>query len=308
MKSSSIPKNSLPVHFFEQQSQKIKNIQADGGDVIRLDIGSPDLPPPVEVINTLIEQARKDHIHGYQSHNGVPELREAWSDWYSRLFGVELDPSRQVLPLLGSKEGIFHLPLAFITDGDAVLVPDPGYVSYTRGTVMAGGEPVPYRLRPDHNYLPNLGQIPESVARRARMMWLNYPNNPTGASASLDFFEKIVRFAEKHDILICHDAAYSQVTFKQGVAPSILQVTGADRVADIVIRIVEREALRPVEHEIIEADHAVGAENIQIHDADAGIVARVPRRRSPVLEDQQAGCTDDCARLRVPSDAGRHRP
>ena len=231
MKSVSLHEPRLPVHFFEQQARKIKIIEAQGGDVIRLDIGSPDLSPPVEVIDSLVEHARKDHFHGYQSHNGIPELREAWSNWYSRLFGVALDPSRHILPLLGSKEGIFHLPLALISEGDAVLIPDPGYVSYTRGTVIAGGEPVPYRLPSEHDYLPNLEEIPDSVARRARLMWLNYPNNPTGATASLEFFEKIVRFAVKCDILICHDAAYSQVTFQPGIAPSILQVAGADRVA-----------------------------------------------------------------------------
>lgn len=221
----------LPVHFFSQQAEKIKSIEAGGGDVIRLDVGSPDLPPPADVINALIENAHQEDAHGYQSHTGTNVLRSAWSSWYARKYGVELDPEQQVLPLLGSKEGIFHLPLAYINRGDIVLVPDPGYITYTRGTEIAGGEIVTFDLTEEDNYLPQFDKIPIEIARQARLIWLNYPNNPTGATATLSLFEETVRFAEKNNILVCHDAAYSQVIFGDRAAPSILQIPNAEKVA-----------------------------------------------------------------------------
>ena len=223
--------NHLPVHFFSRQADKIRSLEKSGGDVIRLDVGSPDLPPPDQVINSLIENSKNKHAHGYQSHAGIDILRTAWSEWYAERYDVELDPERQVLPLIGSKEGIFHLPLAYLKRGDIVLVPDPGYATYSRGAQLAGGEIVYFNLDEDNNYLPQFDKIPDQIARRARMMWLNYPNNPTGATVTLSLFEEAVRFGKKNNILVCHDAAYGQVNSADRAAPSIMQVSNAELVA-----------------------------------------------------------------------------
>jgi LL-diaminopimelate aminotransferase len=152
-------------------------------------------------------------------------------DFYCKNYNVDLDSDINVLPLLGTKEGIFHLPLAYVNPGEVILVPDPGYVTYTRGGVVAGAVISYFGLNPDNNYQPNFNEIPDKVADRARLMWLNYPNNPTGATASISLFERAVDFAKKHNIIICHDAAYSQVIFGDGISPSILQVPDAESVA-----------------------------------------------------------------------------
>lgn len=230
MKTKSKRADNIPVHFFNHLQNKIDLINRKGGDVIRLDIGSPDLPPPDFVISSLTESAKSPHSHGYQSHRGTDNLRKAWAQYYLDNFGVSLNPDKNILPLLGTKEGIFHLPLACIDDGDVVLVPDPGYVTYTRGTLVAGGEPRYFSLRQQNNYLPDLSEIEAIDLHRARLLWLNYPNNPTGANATLDFFEAALIFAEENDLIICHDAAYSQITYNGTHATSILQVPGAEEI------------------------------------------------------------------------------
>ncbi|MBN2548569.1 MAG: aminotransferase class I/II-fold pyridoxal phosphate-dependent enzyme, partial [Anaerolineales bacterium] len=220
----------LSQHFFAVLSVRLAAMQAQGLDVVRLDEGSPDLPPPAHIIQALTEAASCPHQHAYQPHRGPQALRQAWAEMYRRLYQIELDPQAEVLPLLGSKEGIFHLLQAYIEPGDVVLAPDPGYVTYTRGALFAGGHIYPMPLLPESGYLPDFEAIPPQALARAKMLWLNYPNNPTGATASLDFFARAVAFARQHNLLLCHDAAYAQVTFDGYCAPSLLQIPEARQV------------------------------------------------------------------------------
>lgn len=222
--------NRLNTQFFANLNAKIAALEADGKDVIRLDIGSPDLPPPPEVFAALAASAAKPDRHGYQAHNATQALRQAWAELYQRLYGVVLNPEREILPLLGSKEGIFHLSLALINPGDVALIPDPGYLTYTQSALLAGGEPYYLPLRAEGGFLPDLEAIPETIARQAKILWLNYPNNPTAAVAPLEFFAQAVAFARRYDILVCHDAAYSQITFDGYRSPSLMQIAGAREV------------------------------------------------------------------------------
>lgn len=227
MKQPSTRIKNLPTNFFAELETKIGFLQAQSDDVIRLDIGSPDLPPPPEVIETLSSSASQPNHHGYQPHNGTVKLRLAWAKMYQDKFGVSLDENRQILPLIGSKEGIFNLTMAWADPGDIVLVPNPGYMTYTRGALFAGAEPYYLPLLPQNDFLPDLTSIPETVLRQAKMLWLNYPNNPTTAVASLEFFEHAVEFCRRHQLILCHDASYCRVCFDGYQAPSVLQVEGA---------------------------------------------------------------------------------
>jgi LL-diaminopimelate aminotransferase len=218
-------------HFFAAAGESIARLQAEGKDVIRLDVGSPDLPPAGHIVTALARSAAYPDHHGYQPHSATPGYRAAWAEMYRRVHGVELDPDREIVPLLGSKEGIFHMASACVNPGEVVLIPDPGYITYIRGAQMAGGEPYYMPLKPERGYLPDLDAIPEAVARRARLLWLNYPNNPTAATAPLEFFAEAVEFARRYRLLVCHDAAYSQVTFNGHPARSILEAPGAKEVA-----------------------------------------------------------------------------
>lgn len=222
---------SLPGNFFASLEKRVTALQEAGEDVIRLDIGSPDLPPPAAIVDALAQSACRPDSHGYQPHAGTRSLRQAWAHLYRQAFGVELDSETEVMPLLGSKEGIFHLTQAFIDPGDIVLVPDPGYMTYSRAAGFAGGEVYSLPLLPERGYLPDFDAVPREALSRAKMLWLNYPNNPTGAVAGLDFFIHAVAFARKHNLLLCHDAAYSLVTFDGYQAPSLLQVPYAKEVA-----------------------------------------------------------------------------
>ena len=217
--------------YFATLGEKIAILHDQGIDVIRLDIGSPDLPPAPHILEALSRAAQRAEAHGYQAHNATAGLRVAWAEMYERLYQVRLDPQREVLPLLGSKEGIFHLPLAVIDPGDVVLVPDPGYITYTQGALFAGGEPHRLPLLPERDFLPDLSTIPQDILKRARLLWLNYPSNPTAATASPEFFAEAVAFAREHNLLVCHDAAYSQVSFDGFQPSSLLQVPGAQEVA-----------------------------------------------------------------------------
>lgn len=231
MKTSASRMQHLAPHFFATLSARLAQMQAAGQDVIRLDEGSPDLPPASFIIETLVNSARQSGNHGYQPHRGPAALRQAWVNHYQRQYDVILDPDSQVVPLLGSKEGIFHLMQAVVDPGDVVIIPDPGYITYTRGTLFAGGEPYYLPVKAERGFLPDFNQVPAEILKRARLLWLNYPNNPTGAVASLEFFTQAVEFARRHDLLICHDAAYALVTFDGYTSPSILQVPGAIDVA-----------------------------------------------------------------------------
>jgi len=217
----------LPAYLFAEISKKIAAKKAQGVDVVSFGIGDPDMPTPGHIIEALTDAARDAANHRYPESEGLPELREAIARWYERRFGVDLDPQKEILPLIGSKEGIGHIALCFIDPGDVALVPDPGYPVYAVGTVLAGGEPYYLPLTEENDFLPELDSIPEQIARRAKVLWLNYPNNPTGAVAELEFFERAVDFARKHDLAILHDGPYSEVAFDGYKPVSFLQADGA---------------------------------------------------------------------------------
>ncbi len=217
----------LPPYLFASISKKIAEKRAQGVDVISFGIGDPDLPTPPHVIDALCEAARDPTNHRYPETEGLPEFREAVASWYERRFGVRLDPAREVCSLIGSKEGIGHAALCFIDPGDIALVPDPAYPVYAIGTMFAGGEAYALPLDERNGFLPDLDVVPAEVARRARVLWLNYPNNPTGACADLAFFERVVAFARRHDLWVCHDMAYSDVTYDGYRPSSFLEAPGA---------------------------------------------------------------------------------
>lgn len=223
--------DTIPPYLFAELERKRESLRSRGVDVIDLGIGDPDLPTPPHVVEALARAAADPATHRYPSYSGNPEFREAAARWFAGRFGVEVDPAGEVLALIGSKEGLAHLVWAFVDPGDVVLVPDPAYPVYRVHTLMTGGEPYDLPLLPERGFLPDLDAVPAEVARRAKLLFLNYPNNPTGAVADLAFFEQAVAFARRHDILICHDAAYTELTYDGYVAPSILEVPGAREVA-----------------------------------------------------------------------------
>jgi LL-diaminopimelate aminotransferase len=217
----------LPPYLFAEIDRQKKEARARGMDLVDLGIGDPDLPTPPHVIEALHRAARDPKNHRYPDYEGLLTFREAAAAWYRARFGVALDPATEVLTLIGSKEGTAHMPLAFVNPGDVVLVPDPGYPVYAAGTWFAGGEPYFLPLRAERQFLPDLDAIPPDILRRARMLYLNYPNNPTAAGATREFFREVVRFADRHGIIVCHDAMYSELRFDGYEPPSFLQVDGA---------------------------------------------------------------------------------
>jgi LL-diaminopimelate aminotransferase len=217
----------LPPYLFAEIDRKKREVRARGVDVIDLGIGDPDLPTPPHIIRALQAAAEKPEHHRYPSYEGMLSFRQAVADWYARRFGVTLDPEVEVLTLIGSKEGTAHMPLAFVNPGEIVLVPDPGYPVYAAGTWFAGGECWFMPLRRANGFLPDLGAIPADAARRAKLMYLNYPNNPTAAVASPAFFKDVVEFARRNDIIVCHDAMYSELRFDDYLPPSFMATPGA---------------------------------------------------------------------------------
>jgi len=196
-------------------------------DVISFAIGDPDIPTPDHIVDALCEAARDPANHRYPETDGLPELRQAIVDWYRKRFDVALDRDKEVLPLIGSKEGIGHMSFCFIDPGDIALVPDPGYPVYSMSTILAGGEPYYLPLREENDFLIDLESVPAEVADKARILWLNYPNNPTAAVADRDFFERVVAFARRHDLAVCHDGPYTEVAYDGYCPPSFLQAPGA---------------------------------------------------------------------------------
>lgn len=217
----------LPPYLFAQISKKVAAKKAEGIDVISFGIGDPDLPTPNHILDALTEAARDPANHRYPETEGLPEFRAAVAHWYERRFGVTLDPAKEVLSLIGSKEGIGHVALCFIDPGDLALVPDPAYPVYEIGTMFAGGTVHKLPLLEENGFLPDLDAVPRDVAARAKVLWLNYPNNPTGAVADPAFFERAVAFAKKYDIAICHDGPYSEVAYDGYRPVSFLQAKGA---------------------------------------------------------------------------------
>ena len=220
----------LPPYLFVEINRRIGELRARGKDIIDFGIGDPDLPTPSHIVERLCQAAHDPVNHRYPETDGLPELREAIAEWYERRFGVTLNPAKEVLPLLGSKEGIGHMALCFMEPGDLALVPDPGYPPFSLGTILAGGEPYFMPLKEENDFLPDFDAIPDEVADKAKLMWLNYPNNPTGATAGLDFFERAIHFAQQHGLAICHDAPYTEVAFDGYKAPSLLQTPGAKNI------------------------------------------------------------------------------
>jgi LL-diaminopimelate aminotransferase len=221
---------SIPPYFFAELGRRIARLRAAGHDVIRMDMGSPDLPPPAHIVEALERSAESPDHHGYAPFGGTESYRQAVADHYQRRFGVTLDPQREVLGLIGSKEGLFHLTQAFVDPGDVVLVPDPGYPVYETAARFAGGEVHFLPLLAENGFLPALDRIPQEVLARTKLLWLNYPNNPTGAVADLDDFAAAIRLARQHGFLVGHDAPYTEVGFDGYRAPSALQVDGAREV------------------------------------------------------------------------------
>ena len=222
--------DKLPPYLFVEINRKIAEKRARGEDIISFAIGDPDIPTPQYIIDKLCQAARDPYNHRYPETAGLPELCQAIAQWYQKRFGIVLDPSKEVVPLIGSKEGIGHISFCFIDSGDIALVPDPGYPVYSTSTILAGGEPYFMPLTEENKFLPDLEAIPHDIVEKAKILWLNYPNNPTGAVAGLDFFEKAIRFAEKYNLAICHDAPYTEVAFDGYRPPSLLQVPGAREV------------------------------------------------------------------------------
>jgi LL-diaminopimelate aminotransferase len=222
--------SKIPPYLFAEIDRKVQEKKRAGVDVISLGIGDPDLPTPQRIVHVLQEAAADPANHRYASYFGLAELRQAIADWYGNRSGVTLDPTTEILPTLGSKDGIAHVPLALVDPGDIVLAPDPGYTVYVTGALMAGAEPHIMPLTAGNHWLPDLDAIPDRVAQRARLMWLNYPNNPTAAVADRDFLERAVAFCRRHDIIQCHDAPYSEIAF-DGYRPlTLFEIPGAKEI------------------------------------------------------------------------------
>lgn len=223
---------SFKPYFFASLNKKLAELKAKGMDVIRIDMGSPDLPPADFIIDSLIESARRADTHGYTPNGGTPAFRQAIADYYADRFEVTLDPNKETLGLIGSKEGLFNLSQVLLNPEDVALVPDPGYPVYSAGAIIAGARVVNLPILKENNYLPDLKAISAADLAKAKVLWLNYPNNPTGAVAPMSFFEEAILFAKKHRILIAHDAPYTDICFDGYHAPSILQIPGAK---DVVV-------------------------------------------------------------------------
>src|ERR687897_807354 len=217
----------LPPYLFAELERKVREKKAAGVDVISLGIGDPDMPTPALVVDALVRAAADPATHRYPSNRGRPELREAFARFYERRFGVALDPESEIIPALGAKECVFNLNLAFLDPDSVALAADPGYPVYTGGPLLAGAEAVLMPLLPERGFAPDLSAISAEDASRARLMYLDYPNNPTGAILPDGLFERAVEFAREHDVLVVHDASYTETTFDGYVAPSFLETPGA---------------------------------------------------------------------------------
>ncbi|MCL1942137.1 MAG: aminotransferase class I/II-fold pyridoxal phosphate-dependent enzyme [Candidatus Azobacteroides sp.] len=218
--------NNVSEYYFSQKLKEVDRMNDEGKKVINLGIGSPDLPPSQATLDVMCEQTQRSDVHGYQPYVGIPELRKAFADWYRRWYQVDLDPNTEVQPLIGSKEGILHISMAFLNPGDGVLLPNPGYPTYSSVSELVGAKPYYYDLLESNEWQPDFEALEKSDLSRVKLMWINYPNMPTGAPASLELFEKTVAFGKKHDIVICHDNPYSFILNDKPL--SILNVEGAE--------------------------------------------------------------------------------
>ncbi len=216
---------SVQEYYFSRKLKEVAEMNAAGKNVINLGIGSPDLPPSEQTIETLCEHARKPNEHGYQPYVGIPELRKGFADWYKKWYDVDLDPKTEIQPLIGSKEGILHISLAFLNPGDGVLVPNPGYPTYSSVSKLVEANLIPYKLKEELGWQPDFEELEKMDLSNVKLMWTNYPNMPTGANASMELYEKLVAFGKKHGIIICNDNPYSFILNEY--PSSILSVPGA---------------------------------------------------------------------------------
>ncbi len=221
--------DSVQEYWFASKLRQIADMRAAGQTVYNLGIGSPDLPPHPDVIAALCKTAAQSDAHGYQSYTGLHALRAAWSNWYAACYGVQLNPDKEILPLMGSKEGILHIAMTFLEEGDAALVPDPGYPTYAAATRLAGAEVQFYDLTPEHNWLPDWDALEQSDLSKVKLMWVNYPHMPTGKPANEAVFRQLIDFGKRHNILIVNDNPYSMILSDQPL--SILAFKGANDVA-----------------------------------------------------------------------------
>ena len=217
--------NSVSEYYFSQKLREIAEMNAQGKNVLNLGIGNPDLPPSVETIEMLCKEAQKPDVHGYQSYVGIPELRQGFAEWYRKWYKVELNPATEIQPLIGSKEGILHITLAFVNPGDGVLVPNPGYPTYQSVSRLAEADVISYDLDEKNNWQPDFEALEKTDLSHVKLMWVNYPNMPTGANATTELFEKLVHFGKKHNILIVNDNPYSFILNERKL--SILSIDGA---------------------------------------------------------------------------------
>ena len=217
--------NSVQEYYFSKKLKEVAEMNAAGKNVINLGIGSPDLPPSDETIEALCQHARNANEHGYQPYVGIPELREAFAGWYKKWYGVELNPKNEIQPLIGSKEGILHISLAFLNPGDGVLVPNPGYPTYSSVSNLVQAHLIPYELKEELGWQPDFEELEKMDLSNVKLMWTNYPNMPTGANASVELYQKLVDFGRKHHIIICNDNPYSFILNKHPL--SILSIEGA---------------------------------------------------------------------------------
>jgi LL-diaminopimelate aminotransferase len=218
---------ALKPYLFVEINKKIAEKRAKGEEVISFAIGDPDIPTPPHIIKKLCEAAQDPANHRYPESEGLPQLHVAVAEWYKKRFDVSLDPATEVLPLIGSKEGIGHIAFCFIDPNDIALVPDPAYPVYSVGTQLAGGRPYYLPLTAEHGFLPDLKSIKDFILKSTKILWINYPNNPTGAVAGLDFYQEVVEFAKKYNILVCHDGPYSEVAYDDYQPVSFMQAAGA---------------------------------------------------------------------------------
>ncbi|MGB0279375.1 MAG: pyridoxal phosphate-dependent aminotransferase [Flavobacteriaceae bacterium] len=221
--------HSVQEYYFSRKLREVRGLISDGHDIINMGIGSPDLAPPQEVVDELTQSLSQPTAHKYQSYQGTPELRQAVVNYYQTFFGVTLNPANEVLPLMGSKEGIMHVSMAFLNEGDGVLIPNPGYPTYASVTELVGARAVPYKLDAANGWLPNLAELAKQDLSGVKLMWINYPHMPTGAKATMAFFEELIAFATQHDILIINDNPYAHIL--NDTPLSILTVEGAKEVA-----------------------------------------------------------------------------
>jgi LL-diaminopimelate aminotransferase len=214
-------------YLFMEISRKIAAKRAEGADVISFGIGDPDIPTPDHIVNSIIEASKVSANHRYPESDGLPEFRKVISEWYNKRFSVSLNPNTEIVPLIGAKEGIAHFPLCVMNPGEIGIVPDPGYPVYSIGNLFAGGETFYAPLKEENEWLVDLEAIPSEIAKRAKLMWLCYPNNPTGAIASAEYFESAVKFCKQNDIILCHDACYSEIAYDGYKPISLMEIDGA---------------------------------------------------------------------------------